>query len=46
MSAPELGASAPARQALPSGVRLVLSFADGSGRIGSVTRDTVLGPQP
>jgi len=32
------------RQALPSGVRLVLSFADGSGVTGSLTRDTQLGP--
>ena len=46
LAAPAAGASAPARQALPSGVRLVLGFAEGSGRIGSVTRDTVLGPQP
>jgi general secretion pathway protein J len=46
VAAPAAGASAPARQVLPSGVRLLLSFAEGSGRIGSVTRDTVLGPQP
>jgi general secretion pathway protein J len=46
VAAPAAGASAPARQVLPSGVRLVLGFAEGSGRIGSVTRDTVLGPQP
>jgi len=44
-AAPAPGASAPARQALPSGVRLVLTFADGSGYAGGVTRDTVLGPQ-
>ncbi len=46
VAAPAAGASAPPRQVLPSGVRLVLGFAEGSGRIGSVTRDTVLGPQP
>ncbi len=33
------------RQALPSGVRLVLAFAEGSGLNGSLTRDTALGPQ-
>jgi general secretion pathway protein J len=38
-------ASAAARQSLPGGVRLVLNFADGSGFVGSLTRDTVLGPQ-
>ena len=32
------------RQALPKGVRIVLSFADGSGTSGELTRDTVLGP--
>jgi general secretion pathway protein J len=37
--------SAPGQQALPTGVRLVLTFADGSGYVGKVTRD-VLGPQP
>ncbi len=31
-------------QALPTGVRLVLSFAEGSGFVGSLTRDTALGP--
>ncbi len=45
-AAPAPGASAPARQALPNGVRLVLTFAEGSGFAGGVTRDTVLGPQP
>jgi general secretion pathway protein J len=30
--------------ALPSGVRLVLEFAEGSGAIGSLIRDTVVGP--
>jgi len=43
---PGPGASAPAGAALPSGVRLVLSFGEGSGFVGNVTRDTVLGPQP
>jgi general secretion pathway protein J len=46
VAAPEQGASAPARQVLPSGVRLALTFAEGSGFVGVVTRDTVLGPQP
>jgi general secretion pathway protein J len=45
VAAPAQGASAPARQALPAGVRLVLNFADGSGFAGGLTRDTVLGPQ-
>jgi general secretion pathway protein J len=39
------GASAPARQALPGGVRLVLNFADGSGFSGGVVRDSMIGPQ-
>ena len=34
------------RERLPTGVRLVLSFAPGSGRAGYLTRDVVLGPQP
>lgn len=39
------GASAPAvRQELPSGVRIVLGFAPGSGLNGELTRDTLLGP--
>lgn len=46
LAAPAPGASAPARQVLPNGVRLALSFAEGSGFSGGVTRDTVLGPQP
>ena len=36
-------AAAP-RQALPKGVRVVLSFAPGSGMNGDLTRDTLLGP--
>ncbi|MDH5539862.1 MAG: prepilin-type N-terminal cleavage/methylation domain-containing protein [Rhizobacter sp.] len=43
LAAPAPGASAPPRQALPSGVRLVLSFAPGSGHSGSLVRDTLLG---
>ena len=41
------GSNPPAapRQALPSGVRLVLGFAEGSGMNGSLTRDVALGPQ-
>lgn len=31
-------------QALPTGVRMVLTFADGSGNVGSLTRDTALMP--
>lgn len=40
------GASAPApvQAALPSGVRIVLSFAPGSGLNGTLTRDTMLSP--
>ena len=34
----------PQRQALPSGVRLVLAFAPGSGLNGSLVRDTLLAP--
>ncbi len=43
--APALPASAAApRQALPSGVRVVLTFASGSGLNGTLTRDSLLGP--
>ena len=38
------GVVAPIRQALPKGVRIVLSFADGGSTSGDLTRDTVLGP--
>jgi general secretion pathway protein J len=31
-------------QALPTGVRLVLTFAEGSGNVGSLTRDSALAP--
>jgi general secretion pathway protein J len=41
---PAGGASAPARQALPTGVRLVLNFS-GAPLQGSLTRDVVLAPQ-
>jgi general secretion pathway protein J len=44
VAAPAASASAPARQALPSGVRLVLVFAEGSGVGGSLIRDTLVGP--
>ena len=44
VAAPGAGASAPARQALPSGVRLVLNFAQGSGANGSLIRDALIGP--
>jgi len=43
-SAPGAAASAPARQALPTGVRLVLEFAEGGAGVGSLIRDTLLGP--
>jgi general secretion pathway protein J len=46
-SSSDTGASAPPlapRQALPKGVRLVLSFAPGSGMSGDLTRDVWLGP--
>jgi general secretion pathway protein J len=38
------GVGAPQRQALPLGVRLVLSFAPDSGYSGSLVRDTLLSP--
>jgi len=38
------GASAPAGQGLPSGIRLVLEFADSGAYTGKLTRDTLLGP--
>ncbi len=38
------GAAGPPRQAMPSGVRLVLSFAPGSGLNGSLVRDTLVAP--
>ena len=46
VAAPPAGASGPARQVLPSGVRLLLTFAEGSAFRSGLTRDTVLGPQP
>ena len=48
--APASGASAPSparttvRQALPKGVRMVLTFRPGTGLTGDLTRDTQLGP--
>lgn len=44
IDAPAPGASAPPRQALPSGVRMVLNFEPGSGHSGSLMRDTLLSP--
>lgn len=38
-------ASAPTRELLPTGVRVVLSFAEGSGLAGSLIRDVAMGPQ-
>ena len=37
-------AATPLRQALPSGVRLVLAFAPGSGLSGSLVRDVLIAP--
>jgi general secretion pathway protein J len=37
-------ASAAVRETMPSGVRMVLGFAPGSGQSGSLTRDIALGP--
>jgi general secretion pathway protein J len=45
---PAIAGSAPPaapREALPTGVRLVLEFAEGSGFNGRLTRDVALGPQ-
>lgn len=46
VAAPPAGAASGAapRAALPSGVRVVLSFAPGSGMSGTLTRDVLLGP--
>ena len=46
VAAPAAGASAPKGPTLPNGVRLALTFGEGSGFVGGVVRDTVLGPQP
>jgi general secretion pathway protein J len=43
-AAPAPGTVAAQRQAPPSGVRLVLTFAPGSGQNGSLIRDTLLSP--
>lgn len=43
-AAPASGAVGPARTALPSGVRVVLSFAPGSGLTGSLVRDVRIAP--
>ena len=43
--APSPGASAVLREALPTGVRAVFTFAPGSGLSGALTRDVALGPQ-
>ena len=45
VAAPFSSPSAPTRQVLPTGVRLVLTFAPGSGMNGTLTRDIALGPQ-
>lgn len=39
------GGAPRAREALPSGVRVTLQFAQGSGQSGSLSRDVALGPQ-
>ena len=41
---PAAAASAVIQPALPSGVRIVLNFAPGSGFSGPLTRDTLMGP--
>ena len=43
-SSGDVAASGVQRQVLPSGVRLVLAFAPGSGLSGSLVRDTLLAP--
>ena len=43
---PAAPAVAAPRSVLPNGVRLVLAFAPASGFAGSLTRDTLLAPQP
>jgi general secretion pathway protein J len=43
-SAASAASSVVIRQALPKGVRIVLSFAEGGGVSGDLTRDSVLGP--
>ena len=40
------GVPPAARTVLPSGLRLVLTFAGGSGHDGTLTRDVAFGPQP
>ena len=45
VAAPDPATGAPQRQLLPSGVRLVLSFAPDSGQSGSLIRDTLLSQQ-
>lgn len=42
--APGASAPPPVQEALPSGIRIVLSFAPGSGLSGTLTRDTMLSP--
>ena len=44
--APGLPASGPQRAVLPTGIRMVLQFAPGSGFNGPLTRQIVLGAQP
>lgn len=39
------GASAPLRQALPTGVRMIIDFEGTTGMNGTLTRDVALGPQ-
>jgi general secretion pathway protein J len=45
LTPPESGPGAPTQAALPRGVRLLLTFGEGSGFVGAVLRDTVLSPQ-
>ncbi|MBX9795025.1 MAG: general secretion pathway protein GspJ, partial [Burkholderiaceae bacterium] len=39
------GGAGPAKTVLPSGLRLVLTFAGGNGFDGTLTRDVAFGPQ-
>ena len=44
VQAPSVTPSGPARTDIPSGVRIVLGFAPGSGQNGSLTRDSLIAP--
>ena len=46
VAAPAIAIAAPPRQALADGVRLVLRFAPGADFAGTLTRDSLVAPQP